>query len=274
MAAQPADHKVSRRFLTPGVIVSGVLLLLLIAASVSFMQGNRQFLDVFLLYSILGIPFVFIGGNIFCIVKRKWLALAVSIFTLPPAWLYSLGGPRDYGLGAVPDSTYQPGVSALIVYGIGAFSLWLFLTLIMLTGEKSEGGCVMAAQPADQKVFRRFLKPGVIVSGVLLLLLMAASVSFMQGNWQFLDVFYWCSMLGIPFVFIGGNIFCIVKRKWLALAVSISTMPPAWLYGLLGMFASLYQPKVSSLVVYGSGAFSLWLFLTLIMLTGERKEKV
>ncbi len=64
-----------QRYWMPGVIISAALFFMLAVPFVLFLFGTYDPLYVPALLSLPVIPLIFIAGTIFCIVKRRWLAL-------------------------------------------------------------------------------------------------------------------------------------------------------------------------------------------------------
>ena len=84
------SERVLKRMKMPGNIISLAILIILINLYIYFCFGIYSPLYIPTLLGLLLIPIFLIIGTIFAIIRKKWLALAMGIFFLPPSWIGSM----------------------------------------------------------------------------------------------------------------------------------------------------------------------------------------
>lgn len=122
---------------------------------------------------------------------------------------------------------------------------------------------------------RALIKHTVIAISLTVLAILAAFfIAFLYG-WYGLYALGIGTLVALPFVLIGGSVYCVLKRKWILLGFGLILLPPSWIITLLGCMSdppwnpadiSAHMFHASFLV---SGALACWLFLTLIFWPGR-----
>lgn len=113
------------------IAISLIALAILAAFFIAFLYGWHG-LYALGFGSLVALPFVLIGGSVYCVLMRKWILLGLGLILLPPSWIITL-------LGCMSDPPWNPGdISAHMFHASflvsGALACWLFLTLIFWPG--------------------------------------------------------------------------------------------------------------------------------------------